>query len=125
MDVNKVFLNTAEIASQGLKKISTKATAPIIGQIEGSEKLLNGLDAIASCAKTSVVQSRKNPFIPEFIYHITSKENLENILNEGVLKKSTWENINDNGFKGIYFIDKDNFIQKWVGRKEPELFFRF
>lgn len=38
------------------------------------------------------------------------------------MKISDFEAQSQNGCNGIYFIDRDNFLNKWIGRKEPKLF---
>ena len=86
------------------------------------QKLASTLDCMAASAIPSIVNKARIIELPEFIYHITSKENYEKILKDGKMKISSCEGNSVNGCKGIYFVDKDNFLNKWVGRKEPELF---
>ncbi len=120
MDPIKITKNIGELAACGIKKVMPEATVPIT-KTSGGQKLLGELDSLAAVAKTSIIHTKKNKDIPEFIYHITSKENYEKILKDGKMKISSFEAMGDN-CKGIYFVDKDNFLQKWVGRKEIELF---
>lgn len=122
MNINKAIAKTTEIADKTLKNLTSKIVAPKVKSTSNSKALLNELDAMASCAKTSIIHSKKGQNIPEFIYHITSKENYKKILKDGKMNISAWEELSENGCQGIYFIDKENFLKNWVGRKEPELF---
>ncbi len=121
MNPVKLTTNIADAEAQTLKKVVHKITTPITKAISDEQKLLGELDSLASCAKTSIIHLKRKQNIPEFIYHITSKENYEKILKDGKMKFSSFEAMGGN-CKGVYFVDKDNFLNKWVGRTEKELF---
>lgn len=119
MDITKITQETINLTQNAMSrciKTGIGAQKPV----ECSEKLMGTLDCLAVNA-VSAVKSAKKPDIPEFIYHITSKENLEKILQDKKITKSTFEGCK-NGCHGIYFVDKNNFLQKWLGRRELDLF---
>ena len=120
MNVSKISNAIFDIP-KALPKIAQEVTSSIPDSSD-TKKLTSALDCLAANAVPSINKSTKKPDIPEFIYHITSKENYEKILKDGKMKISDFEGASQNGCKGIYFVDKENFLTKWVGRTEPELF---
>ncbi len=99
MNIAKITGNTINFAEGVINKaskIGTKAKIPT----EGSEKLTNSLKCLASNAISTVKLSKK-PDVPEFIYHITSKENFGKILKDKKMTLSTFE-AGQNGCHGVY-----------------------
>lgn len=121
MSILKITNTTIDIV-KSLPKVIQKTSCPIATDAVNPQKLTSTLDCLAANAIPVINKTSKKQALPEFIYHITSKENYEKILKDGKIKISEWESQNPNGCKGIYFVDRDNFLNKWVGRKELELF---
>lgn len=121
MSILKITNTTIDIVNS-LPKVIQKTSCPIATDAVNPQKLTSTLDCLAANAIPAINKTSKKQALPEFIYHITSKENYEKILKDGKIIISEWEAQNLNGCKGIYFVDRDNFLNKWVGRKEPELF---
>lgn len=118
MNIAKITQETINLAQNTISRCANKS----IGTqkpVECSEKLMGALDCLAVSA-VSAIKSDKKLNIPEFIYHITSKENYERILQDKKITASVFES-GQNGCHGVYLVDKDNFLQKWLGRKEPDL----
>ncbi len=59
--------------------------------------------------------------VPEFLYHFMSKAHYEMIKKDGVLGFSAWEN-KSNGCEGIYFVEKNNMLNHWIGYRNPKYF---
>ena len=64
--------------------------------------------------------------LPEYLYHMTSLENANNIIKDKVMKGSYWESDEfqrevgnsperASNMPGKYFVSKNNFLQKWLG----------
>lgn len=117
MDIAKITQNTVNIAQNTLNHSAKINTMPTT--LKCPEKLMDTLNCLAANT-VSTIKPAKKTNIPEFIYHITSEENYEKILHDKKIIKSTIET-GQNACYGIYFLDKDNFLQKWLGRKEPDL----
>lgn len=119
MNISKIsttISNTLNASSKAVQKPNC-----LIQDGANSTKLTNTLECLATNAIPSINKNSKKVNLPEFIYHITSRENYEKILRDGKMKVSKWELDSGNGCNGIYFIDKDNFLNNWLGRKEPEI----
>ncbi|MBR3605690.1 MAG: hypothetical protein IKL52_06655 [Candidatus Gastranaerophilales bacterium] len=119
MNIPKITSKVIDSAS-ALTEVARKASSPIL-QENAPQKLTNTLECLAASAVPAINKAPKKVNLPDFIYHITSKENYEKILKDGKMKISEWEANSANGCNGIYFVDKDNFLNKWLGRKAPEL----
>ena len=114
MNVSKVSTVVSDILSTTSKAVQK---APCFMEGEANpEKLTSALECLATNAIPSVKKLPKKVDLPEFIYHITSKENYEKILKDGQMKVSDWELNSDNGCKGIYFVDKNNFFNMAITR---------
>lgn len=120
MNVSKITNKAISIVGE-LPQVAGK-TVSSITQENNPEKLTSTLDCLAANAVSAVNMNAKKSNLPDFIYHITSKENYEKILKDGKMKISDWEANSGNGCNGIYFVDKENFLNKWLNRKETELF---
>ena len=111
-------IDVPKIISAGVDRVrglASKIEDTVTRPIESGEKLLGSLEKLAQCPKAQIV-ARQESCIPEFIYHITSAENYKKILDSRKLKFSEWET-RQNGCPGIYFIDKQNFLNHWRGCK--------
>ena len=64
--------------------------------------------------------------LPEYLYHMTSLENANNIIKDKIMKGSYLESDefqrkigsspeHASNMPGKYFISKNNFLQKWIG----------
>lgn len=119
MDITKITQGTIKLAENAINQ-GAKVTNKAPKAIENPEKLMGSLDCLATNAIFSVKPTKKVN-LPEFIYHITSQENFEKILQDKKIVKSSFE-VGQNGCCGTYLVDRDNFLQKWLGRQEPSLF---
>ncbi len=119
MNINKLQNNAVNLVSncaKELKKLPAKN-----GACFDSAKVQNSIDALAVLGKASVnITKTTQQDLPEFFYHLTSKKNYSSIINSGKIRFSDWEQ-GQNGLEGIYLIDKNNFLTKWLGRKETEV----
>ncbi|MCD8024208.1 MAG: hypothetical protein LUE64_01595, partial [Candidatus Gastranaerophilales bacterium] len=53
--------------------------------------------------------------LPEYLYHLTSKNGYDGIMQSGEIRLSTVESPDTPySCQGVYMIDKDNFVQNWI-----------
>lgn len=120
MGIGKIALSCAKTISNNMSKTATTGFIPTT-ILDGGAKLAGALEGLATNAKVFINKSSQVKDMPDSLYHLTSAKNYEEILKSGKIRFSDLES-GANGCPGVYMVDKNNFLQKWIGAKEPSLF---
>lgn len=107
---NKIFKTSGNI-----EKVATHAAETITSKECRAADAYGraGIKLSKSSRLSKITQKTQQEEIPEYIYHITSKDNYIKIMKSGKINVSNWEASSDNGLAGVYMVDKHNFLNAW------------
>ena len=121
---------SAKAMFEGGQKLKLKSAN---NAAKNATKTISDISAKASTtAKIEQIGTELPEGVPKHLYHMTSEANYQKMLKDGVMHGSSWEQqaieiakeIGEpvNGMGGCYMVSKNNFVNKWMGGKNEELF---